>query len=72
MADHDLTGFDRESFSAGSVTHDLLRKGEGPAVIVTHTDCGGAFHARLVCDACTQPLRGADIAAIRQPVLSQG
>lgn len=34
MADHDLTGFDRDSFTAGSVTHELLRRGEGPAVIV--------------------------------------
>lgn len=40
---------------------------DGPAVVVTHIDCGGAFHARLVCDACAQPLRAADITAIPPP-----
>ncbi|HTF46198.1 MAG TPA: dienelactone hydrolase family protein [Pseudonocardia sp.] len=34
MADHDLSGFDRDEFTHGGVTHELLRKGSGPAVIV--------------------------------------
>ncbi|WP_438483968.1 dienelactone hydrolase family protein [Streptomyces sp. S186] len=34
MADHDLTGFDRDTFSHGGVTHRILRRGTGPAVIV--------------------------------------
>jgi dienelactone hydrolase len=34
MADHDLTGFDRDEFTHGGLTRELLRKGSGPAVIV--------------------------------------
>ncbi|UXA20945.1 winged helix-turn-helix transcriptional regulator [Mycobacterium sp. SMC-4] len=34
---------------------------EGPAVILTHTVCGRRFNARLACDRCGQPLRGAHI-----------
>ncbi|NBE53264.1 dienelactone hydrolase family protein [Streptomyces boluensis] len=34
MADHDLSGFERGSFTHGGVTHDVLRRGTGPAVIV--------------------------------------
>ncbi|MDG4857917.1 dienelactone hydrolase family protein [Streptomyces sp. T-3] len=34
MADHDLTGFERSTFAHGGTTRRILRKGEGPAVIV--------------------------------------
>ncbi|WP_275460922.1 dienelactone hydrolase family protein [Streptomyces noursei] len=34
MADHDLTGFDRETFTHDGVTRRILRRGTGPAVIV--------------------------------------
>jgi dienelactone hydrolase len=34
MSDHDLSGFERTTFTHGSKTRDVLRKGEGPAVIV--------------------------------------
>lgn len=34
MADHDLSGFERSTFSANGKTRDVLRVGTGPAVIV--------------------------------------
>ncbi|MGW8552810.1 dienelactone hydrolase family protein [Streptomyces tubercidicus] len=34
MADHDLTGFDRGTFTHDGTTHRVLRRGTGPAVIV--------------------------------------
>ena len=34
MADHDLSGFERTSFTHGGTARDVLRRGEGPAVIV--------------------------------------
>ncbi|MFB7630825.1 dienelactone hydrolase family protein [Streptomyces sp. NPDC056149] len=34
MADHDLTGFDRETFTHDGVRRRILRRGTGPAVIV--------------------------------------
>ncbi|MFJ9848624.1 dienelactone hydrolase family protein [Streptomyces sp. NPDC101150] len=34
MADHDLTGFDRSTFTHDGITHRILRRGTGPAVIV--------------------------------------
>ena len=34
---------------------------EGPALRMTHTGCGRAFHPRLVCDHCEQRLRGASV-----------
>jgi DNA-binding HxlR family transcriptional regulator len=37
---------------------------EGPAVILTHTVCGGRFDAVLVCDQCTEPLTGVQVAAV--------
>ncbi|MFG1933748.1 winged helix-turn-helix transcriptional regulator [Mycobacterium sp. NPDC048908] len=37
---------------------------EGPAVVMTHTGCGGRFSAVLVCDQCAEPLTGAQVAAI--------
>jgi len=36
---------------------------EGPAVILTHTSCGGRFDAVLTCDLCAERLRGARIEA---------
>lgn len=37
---------------------------EGPAVVLTHTACGGRFTGVMTCDQCTGRLRGAAIAAI--------
>ncbi len=34
MADHDLSGFERTSFTHGGTARDVLRRGEGPAVVV--------------------------------------
>ncbi|MGH3860995.1 hypothetical protein [Actinokineospora sp.] len=34
MADHDLTGFERGSFTHDGTTRVVLRRGSGPAVIV--------------------------------------
>ncbi|MGW3009089.1 dienelactone hydrolase family protein [Streptomyces sp. NPDC001219] len=34
MADHDLTGFERGTFTHDGTTHPILRRGTGPAVIV--------------------------------------
>ncbi|MGW8976811.1 dienelactone hydrolase family protein [Streptomyces platensis] len=34
MADHDLTGFERGTFTHDGTTHRILRRGTGPAVIV--------------------------------------
>ena len=36
----------------------------GPAVILTHTTCGGPFKAALACDQCAGRLRGAQIIAV--------
>jgi DNA-binding HxlR family transcriptional regulator len=36
---------------------------EGPAVVLTHTACGGRFTADMTCDQCTLPLRGTLITA---------
>lgn len=36
---------------------------EGPAVMLTHTACGGRFGAVMTCDQCAQPLRGTQVAA---------
>ena len=36
---------------------------EGPAVVLTHTTCGGPFDAALTCDQCARRLRGAQIGA---------
>ncbi|CAA0114375.1 putative HTH-type transcriptional regulator [Mycolicibacterium vanbaalenii] len=35
---------------------------DGPAVVLTHTVCGGRFAPVLVCDQCRKPLRGAQVA----------
>jgi hypothetical protein len=37
---------------------------EGPAVILTHTDCGQRFDAVLACDQCAGPLRGTRVTAV--------
>jgi DNA-binding HxlR family transcriptional regulator len=37
---------------------------EGPAVVLTHTVCGGVFEAELTCDQCTGVLRGTDVAIV--------
>jgi DNA-binding HxlR family transcriptional regulator len=37
---------------------------EGPAVVLTHTACGGRFTAVMTCDQCTLPLRGTLITAV--------
>lgn len=34
---------------------------EGPAVIVTHTQCANEFHAQLACDQCQESVRGSEI-----------
>ena len=34
-----------------------FRAPEGPAVVLTHTACGGRFSAVMTCDQCTRPLR---------------
>ena len=41
-----------------------FRAPEGPAVVLTHTACGGRFSAVLTCDQCTRPLRGTEVSAI--------
>lgn len=40
--------------------------GDGPAVELTHTLCGRAFTAVLVCDQCDRSLAGAQVAAVRR------
>ncbi len=42
-----------------------FRAPEGPAVVLTHTACGGSFSAVMTCDQCAGPLRGAQISAIQ-------
>jgi DNA-binding HxlR family transcriptional regulator len=37
---------------------------EGPAVLLTHTACGGRFGPVLTCDQCSEPLRGAHVQAM--------
>lgn len=37
---------------------------EGPAVVLTHTTCGGGFEADLTCDQCTGVLRGTEVAVV--------
>ncbi|MFF2808079.1 dienelactone hydrolase family protein [Streptomyces sp. NPDC058000] len=61
MADHDLTGFDRETFTHGGVTHRILRRGTGPAVIVIAEIPGItpkvlAFAERVAAIGCTAVL----------------
>jgi DNA-binding HxlR family transcriptional regulator len=39
---------------------------EGPAVILTHTVCGGRFELVLTCDQCAVKLRGAHVHPVRR------
>lgn len=41
-----------------------FRAPEGPAVVLTHTACGGSFSAVMTCDQCTRPLRGTEVIAV--------
>ncbi|MFE3548663.1 dienelactone hydrolase family protein [Streptomyces kronopolitis] len=61
MADHDLTGFDRGTFTHDGTTRRLLRRGTGPAVIVMAEIPGITpkvleFAARVVDLGCTAVL----------------
>ncbi|MEU5211764.1 dienelactone hydrolase family protein [Streptomyces sp. NPDC020742] len=61
MADHDLTGFARSTFSHGGVTRRILRRGTGPAVIVMAEIPGItpkvlAFAERVAAIGCTAVL----------------
>ncbi len=38
-----------------------FRAPDGPAVVLTHTGCGGRFTAVMTCDQCTRPLRGTQV-----------
>ncbi|MFE1172515.1 dienelactone hydrolase family protein [Streptomyces sp. NPDC058773] len=77
MADHDLTGFDRGTFTHDGTTHRILRRGTGPAVIVLAEIPGITpkvleFAARVADLGCTavlpvlfgKPGRDADAAHI--------
>lgn len=37
---------------------------EGPAIVLTHHDCGAQFAGELTCDQCAQRLTGAQVAAV--------
>lgn len=37
---------------------------QGPAVVLTHTACGGPFTAVMTCDQCARPVRGNQVAAV--------
>ena len=37
---------------------------EGPAIVLTHHDCGAQFSGELTCDQCTERLTGAQVAAV--------
>ncbi|MDI3387694.1 dienelactone hydrolase family protein [Streptomyces sp. B-S-A8] len=61
MADHDLSGFERDSFTYRGVTHDVLRCGDGPAVVVIAEMPGItpkvlAFAERVAAIGCTAVL----------------
>ncbi|WP_431040875.1 dienelactone hydrolase family protein [Streptomyces sp. P1-3] len=73
MADHDLNGFDRDTFTHGGTTRRILRRGTGPAVIVMAEIPGITpkvleFAERVAAIGCTAvlpvlfgtPGRGAD------------
>jgi hypothetical protein len=38
-----------------------FRAPDGPAMLLTHTSCGGEFHPVLHCSACQHELRGSKI-----------
>ncbi|MDI3404995.1 dienelactone hydrolase family protein [Streptomyces cavernicola] len=61
MADHDLSGFERGSFTHGGATHGVLRRGSGPAVVVIAEIPGItpkvlAFAERVAAIGCTAVL----------------
>ncbi|KUL36827.1 dienelactone hydrolase [Streptomyces sp. NRRL F-4489] len=61
MADHDLTGFERDTFTHAGVTRRTLRRGTGPAVIVMAEIPGItpkvlAFAERVAAIGCTAVL----------------
>ncbi|WP_043263087.1 dienelactone hydrolase family protein [Streptomyces sp. CT34] len=61
MADHDLSGFDREHFTHDGITRRILRRGTGPAVIVLAEIPGItpkvlAFAERVAAIGCTAVL----------------
>ncbi|APE18442.1 transcriptional regulator [Mycobacterium sp. WY10] len=37
---------------------------EGPAVVMTHHDCGSGFTGELACDRCTERLSGAEVSTV--------
>ena len=37
---------------------------EGPAVVMTHHDCGAGFTGELACDRCTERLSGAEVTTV--------
>jgi len=37
---------------------------EGPALLLTHVECGAALSSRLTCSSCRQPLSGATIETV--------
>lgn len=37
---------------------------EGPAVVMTHHDCGTGFTGELACDQCTERLTGAEVSTV--------
>ena len=39
-----------------------FRAPEGPAIVVTHRDCGSPLTGELACDACDERLTGAAVA----------
>ena len=41
-----------------------FRAPEGPAVVLSHTGCGGRFTGVLTCDQCAGTLRGKDVSRI--------
>jgi dienelactone hydrolase len=58
VSDHDLAGFTRDRFTHAGVTHELLRRGDGPAVIVIAEMPGITpkvleFAERVVARGCT-------------------
>ncbi len=44
------------------------RAPEGPAIVMTHRDCGSAFTGELACGRCTQRLTGAQVAVAQVDV----
>jgi DNA-binding HxlR family transcriptional regulator len=47
--------------------HRWFQAPEGPALRLTHTTCGRAFHPRLVCSGCGERLRGTSVQVVRGP-----